>query len=358
MNLQRIKADAQVRAVNDETRTVTIVASTFAKDSYKTRIDPTGWDLTQFATRNASILWAHDDRGAIAQSAGLPVGKGIGSTVRNQDGKIVMDVQFTSEDENPFGYRVYKLIKGGYLNMVSVGFDPTDWEDVEENNEIVRIYRKQKLIEVSIVAIGANDEALIVQRSATLNRDPEDGKALVSDVESMERMIRSIGKVLIGDDHEKYKSYFEKKQPINKVASRVMEKFFKRVLEEEQPADEKEAWEKMEQKIEATEPTKEPEEAPETLVETPEETPEPPPTEEKSEEPPEPSNPPATEAPQPAPEAPVRIPIAAFRSFPKELAETLTRSAIEALQRGTPKSEVGGVLDAVAHGLKASFIHQ
>lgn len=372
---QRIKTDAQIRSVNDETRTITIIASTFAKDSYNTRIDPNGWDLTQFESHNAPILWAHDDRG-FTPSAGLPVGKAIKGSIRIQDGKLMMDVQFTSEDENPFGYRVYKLIKGGYLNMVSVGFEAQDWEDKEENGEKIRIYKTAKLLEVSIVAIGANDEALIVKKSAALNQNAEDAKALVADVEVMERAVRKI----LDDKFENYtmyKEYFERKKPVNRAAGRAMKKFFERVVGEEQPTDELEAFEKMELAIdqiqlrseeevddETDEDETDQEEAraaetvTETMTTTIETKEEPTPTVEAQPQPAEPTMPSITpEQADPAPErtASVQVPLSLLKDLPGILARSYTESAIAALRQGITVRDANSLIDGLNETVINSF---
>jgi hypothetical protein len=69
----------------------------------------------------------------------------------------------TSEEEYPFGYSVYKLIKGGYINNVSVSFVPDrkSIEYKEKDGQQVRYINASTLLEISAVNIGANPKAVI-----------------------------------------------------------------------------------------------------------------------------------------------------------------------------------------------------
>src|SRR3982750_409205 len=77
----------QLRGVNRDARTVDIVASDFSLDSYGTRIDPNGWELEQFR-KNPVICLQHDSY------ARLPVATAIPESVRVENGRLVMTVQF------------------------------------------------------------------------------------------------------------------------------------------------------------------------------------------------------------------------------------------------------------------------
>src|SRR4051794_37371349 len=130
----------QLRGVDRDAHTVDIVASDFSLDSYGTRIDPNGWDLAQFR-KNPVICLQHDS------FSRLPVAAAIPETIRVENGKLVMTVQFpplgTSDDAD----EAFGLIAAGILRGVSVGFDPQEWEDAIEKlpdgQEMrVRVYKK------------------------------------------------------------------------------------------------------------------------------------------------------------------------------------------------------------------------
>src|SRR5437899_706282 len=149
---------SQLRGVNRDQRTVDIVASDFSLDSYGTRIDPNGWDLEQFK-RNPVICLQHDSY------SGLPVASAIAESIRVQDGKLLTPPQFPPEGTSDDSDEAFGLVAAAVLRGVSVGFEPVEWEDTTERlpdgQEIrVRVYKKQRLMEVSFVTIPSNDNGL------------------------------------------------------------------------------------------------------------------------------------------------------------------------------------------------------
>src|SRR4051794_251088 len=170
----RQSAAEQLRAVNREQRTVDIVASDFSLDNHGTRIDPAGWDVEQFK-RNPVICLQHDSWGHSA-SSGLPIANAIPETVRIENGKLVMRIRFPEKDKFPLADQVFELVADGFLRGISVGFDPQEYEEVEEDvdgfKKRVVVYRKQKLLECSLVTIPSNDNGM-VQRAAKMNADLE-----------------------------------------------------------------------------------------------------------------------------------------------------------------------------------------
>src|SRR4051812_2930103 len=117
----------QLRGVNRETRTVDIIASDFSIDSYGTRIDPSGWDLEQFR-KNGPICVQHDSY----TRDGLPIAQALPETVRVENGQLRMRVQFPPAGADQTADRVFELSAAGILRGISVGFDPVEWEDVDE----------------------------------------------------------------------------------------------------------------------------------------------------------------------------------------------------------------------------------
>ena len=57
---------------------------------------------------------------------------------------------------------MYGLIKGGVLNAVSIGFSPIESEPIKGGGWR---YTKWELLEISVVAVPANPNALVVQRA-------------------------------------------------------------------------------------------------------------------------------------------------------------------------------------------------
>jgi HK97 family phage prohead protease len=351
--MKQLRAKAEVRAVNSQNLTVDLVASTFALDSFNTRIDPNGWDLGAFKS-NPVICYGHDDRGLVAEGSGLPVARALPETARVEDNKLRMKVAFTPEDINPFGYKVFRMIDAGFISGVSVGFDPVEWEDHEEvvegQNAIVRVYTKAKLMEVSIVTIPSNGEAM-VQRAKQLNREDEveQFRTLATEIEQ-EAKARTIDP----EEHEKYKSYFERKQPANKASTGFLKKFYK-ARNQEPPQDEVKAWEQAEELIEEKPaPTPAPQTPPEAQIEpaqiVPKETPQ-----EPVKEQPQPTTPPVPAAPEPERTASVQIPLSVLMEMSGHLARTYTDAAVEALRRGVPIKEVDSIIDGLNGAVSQSI---
>lgn len=74
------------------------------------------------------------------------------------------DIEFALD--NPRGYLAYKLASGGFLNTSSIGFMPLEFS--EDGTEIL----KSELLEISLVSVPANPEALIEK----MNKSIEDAE--------------------------------------------------------------------------------------------------------------------------------------------------------------------------------------
>ncbi len=72
--------------------------------------------------------------------------------------------QFATREQYPFADTVYQLVAGGFLNAVSVGFNPTEWQPARERQNGLD-FLKQTLLEHSVVPIPAHPDALVQARS-------------------------------------------------------------------------------------------------------------------------------------------------------------------------------------------------
>ena len=140
-------------------RKMTFVASDATRDTYHTVIVPEGWDLDRF-NRNPVIGYQHE-----LQFSGDPdsvIGKGRAYMA---DGRLMVDVEFEPADMNPMAEKIWRKLQFGTLNAVSVGFMPMEgrWGTGEEGpgrkNETY-YYTQQELLEVSVVNVPANPNAL------------------------------------------------------------------------------------------------------------------------------------------------------------------------------------------------------
>jgi hypothetical protein len=136
-------------------------------------LDAKGWTLGNYV-KNPVVMWAH-------QYDKLPVGKAIKTWVDVDALKSV--VEFTPDelylDEK--GNDTYKGIRGstcfnfyknGFLNAVSAGFYPIDWEAMKKQDDGANSmiggthFMKQDLIEYSCVPVPSNPGALQIGASA------------------------------------------------------------------------------------------------------------------------------------------------------------------------------------------------
>jgi len=145
-------------------RTIRFIGSDESIDRDGDTISIDGWDVTNYM-KNPIVLYAHD-------RYSLPIGKS-NVTIDRRGRQLIFDVKFPSIEElstdpkNPSEHAlrvdaIYNMAKQGILNTVSVGFRGLDYEPTATG----RAYKKQELMEVSIVPIPANPNAVAVLRSA------------------------------------------------------------------------------------------------------------------------------------------------------------------------------------------------
>jgi uncharacterized protein len=152
---------------SDGKRTATFVASDESVDRYGDIIRANGWDLSNFKS-NAVLLWAH-------QSSEPPIGKV--PDIRVEGTRLIASVEFRPEGDNAIADDVYKGLQGGFINAVSVGFLPTKkpnmlWADDDPNHEKWPTgyeFVGQELLELSVVPVPANAQALALARSLALS---------------------------------------------------------------------------------------------------------------------------------------------------------------------------------------------
>lgn len=155
--------ESEVRALDPKTRQVRFRITTGAVDRMKDTIDPTGWDLKNWKA-NPVFLWAHQ-YGGTAAGPGLPIAKGVDIAA---DAKGLTAVaQFATRDQYEFADTVYQLILGGFLKATSVGFKPLKHVYNEQRGGVD--FLQQELLEVSVVPIPANPEALIEGKAIDLS---------------------------------------------------------------------------------------------------------------------------------------------------------------------------------------------
>jgi len=152
-------------SVSEDERTATFVASDETVDRYGDVVSLDGWDLANFR-RNPVFLWMH--------SQYQPIGtvKKIGV----EGDKLLAHVRFFDAGDSKMADDLWKLVKKRKLRAVSVGFTVKSDDHIEairDENERVTGYRflQQELLELSLVSVPANPNALQVARSMGLPDD-------------------------------------------------------------------------------------------------------------------------------------------------------------------------------------------
>ncbi len=156
---------------------VSFVASTATPDRYGDIVNQKGWSLEGYR-RNPIVILNHD-------SSQLPIGKG---KVKVKNDQLVIDVEFDMDD--PRAAEVARKTQKGFLNAVSVGFQPLESKqrselplDSKYYGKSGQYFKSAELLEVSIVTIPANSEAtMITQKEFNNFRD-----SMISEVRNLIR---------------------------------------------------------------------------------------------------------------------------------------------------------------------------
>ncbi|MHC4735802.1 MAG: HK97 family phage prohead protease [Planctomycetota bacterium] len=133
-------------------RTIRFVGTKETEDRTGDIIEVDGWELSNF-TKNPVFLWDHNPGEG-------PIGK-VKQIIR-EGNALLFDVEFASKAVSEFADQVFKLFEAGFLNAVSVGFIPKEFEPIIEDDGFMSGIRftKQELLELSAVSIPAHQDAL------------------------------------------------------------------------------------------------------------------------------------------------------------------------------------------------------
>ncbi|MGE4044472.1 MAG: phage major capsid protein [Acetobacteraceae bacterium] len=131
------------------------VLSDATVDTYGDIVEPGGWDLRNFK-RNPIALFGH--------MSSFPIG--TWSNVRVEGGKLIAKLNLAARGTSPRIDELIGLVEQGILRAVSVGFLPLEWEPIDETKPYAgQRYKKQRLLETSLVSVPANPAALQLAKS-------------------------------------------------------------------------------------------------------------------------------------------------------------------------------------------------
>jgi HK97 family phage prohead protease len=165
---------APAETLTSDVRALRFCISTGSVDREQDRIALAGWDLANFR-RNPVVLWGHD-------ASRLPIGRAFDLQI--DGGALKASVEFIPSDTpevGQFADAVYRLARGGFIAATSVGFRPLAWEYTTDKSRGADDwfpgidFEEQELVELSVVTVPANPEALIEAPG------PGEGTAIAAD---------------------------------------------------------------------------------------------------------------------------------------------------------------------------------
>lgn len=186
----RRSPDVEVREINEDARTATVVISTEAVDSYNTILKQAGWDFTRFR-KNPVLMLFHDYRN-------FPIGRVTDLRIMGEQTEAT--IQFATAEQNPEAERAWQLWKAGFLRGVSVGFTPIEWHYEEREGGSVLIFDKMQLNELSVVPIPANADTLAKELATSIRSTKKERRAGAE--EALGMMIKALAMEPENDETE------------------------------------------------------------------------------------------------------------------------------------------------------------
>jgi HK97 family phage prohead protease len=149
---------------NVEEREIEFVASDETVDRYGDVVTASGWRLKEFR-KNPIFLFSHDYHAPIGTVPKVGV---VGT-------RLMATVRLAAAGVSDTADQLWRLMEAKILRAVSVGFTVRSMDDVEamyDDEDQFTGYRflKQELLELSLVAVPANPNALAVARSLDVSR--------------------------------------------------------------------------------------------------------------------------------------------------------------------------------------------
>ena len=133
--------------------------------------------------------------------------------------ELVAGIKFADTDD---GREAYYLFKNGFLNAVSISFQPTEYKQMGESDGMRYKILKSELLEISAVAIPANQAALIKKCleletgiTAIKQKQTTDQETIIKRIEALAKALASRGPDAM-PEAPKQKSYLDRIYELNK----------------------------------------------------------------------------------------------------------------------------------------------
>lgn len=150
--VDKVMQHAIIKDVNEKERSFIVEASNSIVDRDGEVINVEGWDLEKYR-KNPVVLFVHDHRD-------FPIGRA--AWVKKQDDRLIAKIILHDKTEK--ARIAWELVRDGFLNAVSVGFLPRSSHLEKVDGKEVRIYEEVELLEISLVPVPANPDALVIER--------------------------------------------------------------------------------------------------------------------------------------------------------------------------------------------------
>lgn len=167
----------------DDSRCVTVIASTRDVDRQGDIIEVAGIDLRAFKA-NPVILRDHDPSRPVARASSIGV----------VAERLQAVAAFPAAGINPDSDQTLGLIRAGVLSGVSIGFIPKKTQPLGRGG--LRI-TESELLEFSFVAIPANAAALIIERAAAASRQGRTEPRSMEEITAQRRASQAAARVRV-----------------------------------------------------------------------------------------------------------------------------------------------------------------
>lgn len=137
------------------------VLSDATVDRYGDVVEPSGWDLRNFK-KNPIALFGHE--------GGFPIG--TWQDIRVEGGRLIGRLKLAAKGTSARIDELISLVEQGILRAVSVGFRPLEAEPVDRSKPYgPQRYKRQELLETSLVSVPANPAAVALAKSLNLSQE-------------------------------------------------------------------------------------------------------------------------------------------------------------------------------------------
>lgn len=160
------------KSTNKEERTLTMIGTDETQDRDGDILTASGWNFENYH-KNPVFLWAHN-------YASVPLARTEKIIFRRSLKRYDFKIKFPNEGINPFADMILALYGEHIVNASSVGFLPSEWEDIVTDEDspptllVPKKFTKKELLELSGCAVPCNPNAvqdMIKQRSFNLDKD-------------------------------------------------------------------------------------------------------------------------------------------------------------------------------------------